>query len=108
MSLVPDARVGKIEFYENHLEPWRQHAAALGLSPEQVATQQTLVAEARAAWHEQQQAIQAARAATQRFYQKVAALHGHGADLLRTIRNRAHSTNAVSYTHLTLPTIYSV
>lgn len=97
MAVVPDTRLAKIEFYEAHARPggpWEAHAVAIGLTPEAVAAMGTLTAEARVAYGQHLAALSAARAATDRFYDKVRAMHdgpGAGADIIRTIRNHART-----------------
>jgi hypothetical protein len=99
MGVVPDSRLGKIEFYEAHAlagGPWATNAAAIGLTPAAVTTLSTLTTQARAAYNAAEAARQAAKAATQNFYDKVRAMHngpGAGADMIQTIRTWAESKN---------------
>ena len=96
MSIVPSSRLGKIEFYEQHIAPWTAHAAALGLQAEPVAELATATGEARAAYDAHLAAQQAARTATQNFYEKVRLMHnapGKGADMIAAIKNHAETTN---------------
>lgn len=94
MGVVPDSRLGKIEFYEAHIAPWTSNAAAIGLTPASVTSLGTLTTQARAAFNAAEAARQAARAATQNFYDKVRAMHsgpGAGQDMIDTIRNHAET-----------------
>lgn len=99
MGVVPDTRLGKIEFYEAHAlpgGPWATNAAAIGLTTAQVAALGTLTTQARAAFNAAEAARQAAKAATQNFYDKVRAMHngpGAGSDMIQAIRNWAESKN---------------
>lgn len=96
MGVVPDSRLGKIEFYEAHIAPWTSNAAAIGLTPAAVTALGTLTTQARAAFNAAEAARQAAKAATQNFYDKVRAMHngpGAGADMIQTIRNHAETKN---------------
>jgi hypothetical protein len=99
MGVVPDTRLGKIEFYESHAlagGPWAANAAAIGLTPAAVTTLGTLTAQARAAFNAAEAARQAAKAATQNFYDKVRAMHsgpGAGADMIEAIKNYAQTKN---------------
>jgi hypothetical protein len=99
MGVVPDTRLGKIEFYELHAlagGPWAANAAAIGLTPAAVTTLGTLTAQARAAFNAAEAARQAAKAATQNFYDKVRAMHsgpGAGADMIEAIKNYAQTKN---------------
>jgi len=52
MGVVPESRLGKIEFYESHTlagGPWATNAAAIGLLPTSVTTLGALTTQARAA-----------------------------------------------------------
>lgn len=91
-AIVPETRIGKIEFYEGHVAGWAAHASALGLTGVSVAALAALTAEARAAFTAHVAAQAAARAATQDFYNKVRAMHagaGAGADMIQTIKTSA-------------------
>jgi len=94
MGVVPDTRLGKIEFYEAHISPWTTNAAGIGLTPASVTALGTLTTQARAAYNAHIAARDAARAATDNFYDKVRDMHngpGAGADMIRTIRNHAET-----------------
>ncbi len=49
MGVVPNDRIGKIEFYEAHLTPWTANAAGIGLLPATVTALGTLTTAARTA-----------------------------------------------------------
>jgi hypothetical protein len=96
MGVVPDSRIGKIEFYEAHIAPWTSHAAAIGLTPAAVTALSTLTTQARAAFNAAEAARAAAKAATQNFYDKVRAMHsnpGAGSDMIETIKTYAQTKN---------------
>jgi len=99
MGVVPDTRLGKIEFYEAHTllgGPWATNATAIGLTAAQVTALGTLTTQARAAFNAAEAARQAAKTATQNFYDKVRAMHngpGAGSDMIQAIRNWAESKN---------------
>lgn len=96
MGVVPDSRIGKIQFYENHIADWTANAVAIGLTVPKVTLLSTAIVDARAAFKAHEQAQTAAKLATQNFYEKVAAMHsapGMGADMIKTIRTFAESTN---------------
>jgi len=95
MTIVPETRIGKIQFYEVHVPRWAEDPASVGVTPEAVATLADLVAEAREAYNAHYQAQQAARAATATFHQKVRRMHsslGGGANLLQLIKTFAATT----------------
>lgn len=99
MGVVPDTRLGKIEFYEAHTlagGPWAVNAAAIGLTPASVTALGTLTTAARSAFNAAEVARQAAKAATQNYYDKVRAMHsgpGAGQDMIDTIRVYAETKN---------------
>ena len=94
MGVVPDTRVGKIEFYEAHISPWTTNAAGIGLTPASVTALGTLTATARDKYNDAEAARQAAKAATLAFHDAVRAMHsgpGAGQDMIDTIRNHAET-----------------
>ncbi|XVJ58669.1 MAG: hypothetical protein HEQ23_04410 [Tepidisphaera sp.] len=96
MGIVPTTRLGKIEFYEAHIAPWTSNAAAVGLLPATVTALATATTQARAAFNAAEAARQAAKTATQNFYDKVRAMHngpGAGQDMIDTIRLYAETKN---------------
>lgn len=96
MSIFPQSRLGKIEFYENRISDWAANAAGIGLTPAAIADLQTLVDAARAAYGESEKARIASQAATQAFYDAVRAMHsgpGAGSDMVDQIRGFARRTD---------------
>ena len=96
MGIVPDTRLGKIQFYEDHLTPWADNAAAIGLDLPEVANLTNLTTAARDAYNAHSAARAAAKSATQAFYDAVAAMHSSpnaGSDMIDTIKNYAQSTD---------------
>jgi hypothetical protein len=96
MSIFPQSRLGKIEFYENRITDWAANAAGIGLTPTAIADLTTLVEAARAAYSESEKARIASQAATQAFYDAVRAMHngpGAGSDMVDQIRGFARRTD---------------
>ncbi len=93
MAIVPNTRLGKIEFYEAHIQPWATNATGIGLTQAQVTALMTQTGAARVAYNQAQAARDAARAATQTFYNAVAAMAENGAGLLKTIKSYAETQN---------------
>lgn len=96
MGVVPDNRLGKIEFYEAHTGVWAANAAAIGLTPASVTALTTATTNARKAYNDHVAAQEAAKAATNAFYDKVRLMHsapGAGADMIQTIKTYAQTTN---------------
>jgi len=92
MPIVPKSLSGKLEFYESHVPAWVEDPAAIGLTPEMVAGQAARTAAARAAYDAHLALLSASKAATQRYYAAVAAMHsgpGAGADMVEAIKNFA-------------------
>jgi hypothetical protein len=96
MGITPTTRLGKIEFYESHVGPWATSAVAIGLQTSAVTALTTLTSAARKAYGDHLAAQDAAKTATQNFYDKVRAMHngiGAGADMIETIKAFAETTN---------------
>lgn len=91
MAIVPNTRLGKIEFYEAHIQPWAANAANIGLTSAQVAALMSQTAAARVAYNQAQAARDAAKAATQTFYNAVGTMADHGAGLIKTIKSYAET-----------------
>jgi hypothetical protein len=94
MGVVPDTRLGKIEFYEAHISPWTANAAGIGLMPASVTALSGLTTTARDKYNDAEAARQAAKAATLAFHDAVRAMHsgpGAGQDMIDTIRNHAET-----------------
>jgi hypothetical protein len=93
MGVVPATRIGKIDFYEAHLQAWATNAASIGLDPAAVLAFQTIVAEARTRHLDAEMKREASKAATQVFYGRTDAMGAVGSAMLRTIRAFADTTN---------------
>jgi hypothetical protein len=96
MGITPNSNLGKVEFYEAHLTPWTNNAAAIGLSLPEVAALTIATTDARAAYNAMIAARDAAKAATQSFYSKVSVMHsapGLGSDMIDTIKNFAQTND---------------
>jgi len=94
MTVVPEKRLEKIEFYEAHIAPWTTNATAIGLTGEQVTALDGLTTAARNAYDNAVAARQASKTATQAYYDAVTAMHagpGAGQDMIDTIRNYAQT-----------------
>ncbi len=93
MGVVPSSRIAKVEFYEVHYPIWAVSPTAIGLTAAQVTSLTTLTKAARDAYNAQQTAIDAAKAATEGFHNKVRDMQNLGADLVRGIKTFAETTN---------------
>ncbi len=104
MGVVPDTRLGQLEFYEAHLPVWEASPAAIGLTVGQLASLETLVTAARTTYNTQQSARNAARAATNAFYDAIDSAHENGSNLIAIIKTYATSTsNPGVYTAAQIP-----
>lgn len=99
MPLVPDSRIGQIEFYEAHNPQWTAKATTIGLTAAQMTTLTSLTTTARAAFNAAEAARNAAKAATQEYYNAVSNMSALGASYITQIRAKAETTND--------PTVYT-
>ena len=93
MGTLPTTRLGKIEFYENHIQAWGANAAAIGLAPADIVALSALVSNARNSYNSAEQARAASRSATIVYHDQTSNLTDFGAGLLRSIRNFAESND---------------
>ncbi|MFG0244069.1 MAG: hypothetical protein ACF8R9_14885 [Phycisphaerales bacterium JB054] len=96
MGITPNSRLGKVTFYETHISPWANNAAAIGLEVAEVTALGVATGAARTAYNDMIAARAAAKAATQDFYNAVTAMHsapGKGSDMIDTIKNYAQTTD---------------
>lgn len=96
MGIVPETRVERIQFYENHLNAWATNAAAIGLTVQEVADLASLIIAARGSYNAAELARTASKNATQVFYDAVRSMHngpGAGSDIIKKIQNYASSTD---------------
>lgn len=100
MPIVPTSRVGKITFYEAHASLWKDHYAQLGITLDDATKLLDATEQARAAYNASILARDAAKAATQDFYNDTSDMATLGAGLLSTIKSFAESTQN--------PSVYSI
>jgi hypothetical protein len=103
MPLVPNTRIGKIEFYEAHLAPWTTNAVAIGTTVAEVAVLDTRTTAARDAYDAHLVAQDAARSATQAFYDAVSAMADSGSAIISQIRAKAQTTGNSVYVLAQIP-----
>lgn len=87
--IVPESRIGKLAFYEAHLNPWATHAAALNFSVDQITDITSLTGAARDAYTAKETAANAAKSATETFYEAVANMHALGSGLISNVKTKA-------------------
>ena len=93
MGVIPSSRLGKIEFYEAHLQAWATNAAAIGLDPAAVLAFQTLISDARSAYLDAEMKREASKAATFTFHDDTDRMAVIGSALLKNIRAFAERTD---------------
>lgn len=102
MGVIPSNRAEKIAFYNTRLAPWGTHFGDIGLTASEVANLTALVEAAAAAQEAAELAREESKAATQAYYDAVAAMGKTGKGLVETIRTYAVSTNNTNVYTLSL------
>jgi hypothetical protein len=92
MSVVPNKKLQRVQFYESHLSPWTTNAVAIGTTAPAVTDLQTKTQAARAAFDAQQAAKQTAKAKTEAFLAAVKVMGTAGAAIMKQIRAKGEST----------------
>jgi hypothetical protein len=103
MSVIPPTRIGKVQFYENHIAPWTTNAAAIGVQPSAVTDLQTKTEAARDAYNAAQAAADASKAATLTYYNAVSAMATAGTAILKNIRAKADGSGDGVYALAQIP-----
>lgn len=103
MALIPDSKVGKIEFCENHVSPWTTNAVAIGTTPAAVTDWSTKTAAARAAYVAQQAAQSAAKDATTDLNVALDALMIATSSIIKQVRAKADMSGNSVYSLASLP-----
>jgi hypothetical protein len=103
MSVLPLAKVARIEFCENHNTPWSANAVAIGTTAAEVTALQTKTVAARDAFNAQQAAQNAARAATNDFNLAVEAMTQAAADIIKQVKTKAAISGNSVYSLAEIP-----
>jgi hypothetical protein len=93
MPVLPDTDIGRVEFFESHIDQWTANTAALGLTAPAMAALATAIGEARTAYDDAQVARNESKASTQNFYNKVATMVDLGSDAIKAIKLKAAQDN---------------
>lgn len=93
MGVVPNTRIGKVEFYEARISTWSSAATSIGTTTAAVTTLSNLTKAARDAFNAQQAAQAAAKSATERFHNAVREMQNAGGDIIKTVKAFADTTN---------------
>ena len=91
MPILPDTRIGKVQFFETRLSAWDARAAEIGLDPTEVAELESRTQAARQAYLAAHMARIAARSATNQWHMAAADLADYGSNLLQKIKATASS-----------------
>ena len=103
MAVVPKKPIDKVQFFENHLEPWGANTTAIGLTTGIMTDLTSKTAAARAAYDAQQVAMDNARNATANFHDAVNVLATAGAAAIQQIRAKAAIAGNSVYTLAVIP-----
>lgn len=93
MGVVPSKDLEAIQFFESHVPVWQANAVAIGLTAAMVTGLDNAAKAARGSYTAQQNAREAAKAATTALHNNVTNLRGVGGDLIKTIKAFADTTN---------------
>lgn len=94
MAILPDSKLARVEFFEAHIAAWVTGAGtnSIGLSVAQTTALNTEITAARAAYDAMIIARDAAKSATQAFYNAEAEMSELGSALIATIKAFAEAT----------------
>ncbi len=92
MSVLPDSRLAKLEWFEQRLALWAASAATLEISAAQITDLQTRISAARAAYTFAHIARNNAKSATANYYAASDNLNELGRILIRNIKTTAETT----------------
>lgn len=93
MGVVPDKDVDALQFFEFHVPIWQSAAASIGVSASMVTGLDNAAKAARSQLNAKETARQASKTATNAFNGGMTNLRGIGADLIKTIKAFADTTN---------------
>jgi len=93
MSVLPNTRLGRIEWFEQRLAAWAADPEAVGLTVDQIMALTPLVTAARTSYQAAQVARAESRGATLSFHTAEEALVATGRDLIATIKAFAETSD---------------
>lgn len=103
MAVLPNDKVGKIEFCENHTTPWSANAVAIGTTTTAVTDLTTKTTAARSAYNAQQAAQLAAKAATNTYNMAVTAMASAAQAIIDQVRVKAFTAGNSVYSLAEIP-----
>jgi hypothetical protein len=102
-SILPRARIDRVTYIENRTATWQTEATAIGTSTSAVTALTTKATAARAAYNAHILAQAQAKAATQEFYDAVAAMTTDATAIIRQVKAKAALSGNSIYTLALLP-----
>ena len=102
-NVVPNTRLGRIEFAEAHVAPFTTNAVAIGTTSSAVTAWQATVTAARAAYVAQQAAQLAAKNATADLTMALDLMDASTASIIKQVRAKAELSGNGVYTLASLP-----
>lgn len=93
MPELPATRQGRLEYFEAHYGPWQSNAVAVGISTAQAGAIKTATQNCRTAFDAMIAARDAAKSATQNFYNLNNTMTDLGRTLISTIKSFAETTH---------------
>ncbi len=99
MAVLPNSTIRMIEWFEQRIPVWTANPSAIGLTLPQVTQLMTRTAAARTAYQNAQAARNESKSKTVLLTDAAGSLRNYGADLIKTIKAYAETTND--------PTVYA-
>ena len=93
MRPLPNSRIGKIEFVEQHLPVWKANADQIGITSDDVKELEKFVKSARGGYEDAKTARNESRAATQTYHDASNQMNNDVANLIKAIRAFAEKNN---------------
>ena len=103
MNVLPDGKVSKVEFCEQHLATWTSAATQIGTTTVAVGNLETLTEAARAAFNAQKLAQDNAKSATIAFNLAVQSMTTAAADIIKSIKTKAATAGDSVYSLANIP-----
>ena len=103
MSVLPDGKVARIEWVEQHIDPLETNATAVGTTLAAVTDLEAKAVAARAAFNAQQEARNAAKSATNTFNMAVEAMTLAAAEIIKQVKTQAGITGNGVYSLADIP-----
>jgi hypothetical protein len=103
MSVLPQGKVPKVEFCEQHVDTWQTNAVAIGTTTTAVTDLTTKTTAARDAFNAQKLAQDAAKSATNTFNMAVEAMTLAAAEIIKQVKVKAGISGNSVYSLANIP-----